>query len=90
MTRTDFVNALFDNGNCLSLEQIRNIEKVLPGTIPADMPLDEGSLMTARDVFFSDLHDCSDLLEIQDYMKNNFQEDLTDMQIYRLSYIRGI
>ena len=91
MSRTQFINELFDNGNGLTLDQIQDIENYLPGTIPEDMPLDSPeSLAMARDVFMGDLHSHKDLLEIRSFLRNYISHDRwpTDYQVYRMSLIK--
>lgn len=84
MIRRDFITKLFDHGDGLTLDQIENLEKILPGFIPEDMPMDEAGLMMARDNFINDMHDCEDMLELRAKAKRLYELDLTDMQVYRL------
>ena len=104
MTRDDFINALYNNDDGLTLNQIEQIEEMLIYTIPDGMiddikkaciddPLThkqavEAAMMTARDTFIMGMHDCEDMLELRDYFIEYAKIDVTDHQVYKMYYIR--
>ena len=104
MTRNDFINTLFDNGEGLTLKQISIlVYDVIPDTIPDGMIDDiENSDPTichnkavsiathiAYDKFIQDIADCTDLLEIADLL-SMYLKNVTDKQILRLRYCATI
>lgn len=101
MNRQDFINLLFNNCNGLTLDEIETIEGVLWGALPEDMLTDlmndngytendaiDVLMIDARQVFINKLHDCTDLLMIRSYMKEAFDLELTDKEVYTLYYLR--
>lgn len=98
MKRKYFVSTLFNNCHGLTLEQIRSIENQLPETFPDGLLNDimhqqgcseseaiEIALMSSRDVFIHNLHDCRDMLELRDYFTEYCGIGLNDHQVYGLS-----
>lgn len=101
MKRDEFINMLFNNCHGLTLDEIGTIEDVLKDTLPEEaievLTNDNGHtledaidilMMDARQVFINNLHDCTDLLEIRSYMKEAFNLELTDKEVYALYYLR--
>lgn len=101
MNRQDFINRLFNNCNGLTLDEIGAIEDVLKDTLPEDMLIGltndnvytlkeaiDVLMIDARQVFLNNLHDCTDLLMIRSYMKEAFDLELTDKEVYALYYLR--
>jgi len=83
MTRKDFIDRLFDNGDGLTLEQIKTIYiDVISSELPADLvdaimesnnfKTDNEALPIAIDMscdnFINNLHDCADMIELRDYL----------------------
>ena len=104
MTRQDFIFRLFDNGEGLTLDQIRQVEDNLLEKFPdgliediaKDMGVDrdypgviERAMDISRDIFFCNIHDVSDMLELRDFFLEQAGITLTDMQTYRLWYAIG-
>ena len=57
------------------------------GLDPDNIEVMENAMSQARDVFMDSLHDCADLLELRDYLKNMMDlPDITDSQVYNLWY----
>ena len=104
MTRQDFIFRLFDNGNGLSFEQIENIEQGLIETIPAgtieDLQDTNGmsrkdatatALMISYDIFMDSMRDCEDMLVLKHFIDSaicNTRLNTSDMQVYRLWYVK--
>lgn len=99
MTRNDFIMALFDNGQGLTLDQIWKIDGELTETIPDGMiegiQNDNGmtygeaaeiALMDARQVFINQMHDQPDLIELKNFLEEQ-EITVSDMQVYRLWYV---
>lgn len=100
MTRNNFINTLFDNGEGLTLSQIRQIiDKYIPETIPAGMVEDiaesqnidykaafDLAIEQAYEVFIQRIDDCEDLLEIADVLTEALKREPSDKAVLRLRY----
>lgn len=100
MEKQDFIFLLFDNGNGLTLDQIRKIEAYLPEMIDPEMITDIKNQMPdanaervaldlCRDCFIGNLTDCGDLIELQDYLASEVGVEATDAQIFHLWHAIG-
>ena len=104
MTRNEFINTLFENGEGLTLKQISMlVYDVIPETIPdgmiedmekSDPDIDHNTAVDlatemAFDVFINGISDCTDLLEIAEYL-SMYLKDVTDKQIYALRFCATI
>ena len=104
MTRNEFINTLFDNGDGLTLKQISMlVYDVIPETIPegmiedmenSDPDIDHNTAVDlatemAYEKFIQDIADCEDLIEIAELL-SMYLKDVTDKQILRLRYCATI
>lgn len=95
MTKQDFIFTLFDNGQGLTLDQIERVEAYCEDDA-ACMTFDDYEIQdlipAARDVYWNRMHDCTNMLELRDYLNKTIYADdekslLTDMQVYHLWYV---
>ena len=104
MTRKEFINTLFDNGDGLTLAQISElVYDIIPDELPdglVDLIKENApdiehntalniAMEQGYDVFIQRIADCEDLLEISDFLGYYFK-DVTDKQILRLRYCATI
>ena len=98
MTRQDFIFSLFDNGEGLTLDQIERAEHYVLDDAACQTFDDEeipDLIPIARNVYIDRIRDCQDMLELRDFLYNTLytkeeqDEQITDMQVYRLWYAVG-
>ena len=104
MTRNEFINTLFDNGDGLTLAQISElVYDIIPDELPDGLVdsikdsvpnIDHNTaldiaMQQSYDVFIQRIADCKDLLEISDLLGYYFK-DVTDKQILSLRYCATI